>query len=296
MILNLFNNKFYIGSSQNIIKRINAHKSMFRNKNHPNIHLRNSYNKYGDKYFIYLLIEKVENINDLLNREQYWIDELDATNQIIAYNICPNATNMLGFRHSEETKKYLSDIAKGENGSFYGKHHTEESKQKISNKNSNPTPETRLKKSIAGKKTAEYLIPKLTELKFKPVIQLDKDLNFIAKFESIKQAVELTNTRQADISNCCNYKRRKANGFIWVFESEYLNEDYKSKLYGNKLLTKVCQYDLNNNLIKIWDSITEPSQFYNINKSNISNCCAGRHETAKGFIWKYYKDVFPIAI
>lgn len=39
---------------------------------------------------------------------------------------------MYGKHHSEETRKKLSEANKGENNPFYGKHHTEETKKKIS--------------------------------------------------------------------------------------------------------------------------------------------------------------------
>ena len=39
---------------------------------------------------------------------------------------------MYGKHHSEETRKKISEATKGENNPFYGKHHTEETKKKIS--------------------------------------------------------------------------------------------------------------------------------------------------------------------
>lgn len=44
-------------------------------------------------------------------------------------------TPWLGLKHTEETKKILSESMKGENNHFYGKHHTKESKEQISKKN-----------------------------------------------------------------------------------------------------------------------------------------------------------------
>ena len=46
----------------------------------------------------------------------------------------------------------------------------------------------------------------------------------------------------------------------------------------------VNQYDLKGNFIKRWDSIKEPSLFYNC---YISGCVRGRQKTAGGYIWKY---------
>lgn len=55
---------------------------------------------------------------------------------------------------------------------------------------------------------------------------------------------------------------------------------------------KVAQYDLNLNLIKIWDVIREAESFYNDKKTstNISSCCRNYQKTAYGFVWKYYNN------
>lgn len=55
---------------------------------------------------------------------------------------------------------------------------------------------------------------------------------------------------------------------------------------------KVCQFDKNNNLIKIWDSIKEASLFYNTLRSNISNASNKNYRTvfASGYKWQLYED------
>ena len=53
-------------------------------------------------------------------------------------------------------------------------------------------------------------------------------------------------------------------------------------------IRKVAQIDKNNNeIIKIWDSLTEASKEINIDVATIQNVCAKRRKTAGGFIWKY---------
>ena len=47
---------------------------------HYNQHLQNAWNKYGADVFEFYILEKVEDVNDLTAREQYWIDKLDAYN------------------------------------------------------------------------------------------------------------------------------------------------------------------------------------------------------------------------
>ena len=86
------------------------HLNLLRKNKHANTYLQNSYNKNGEENFTFVVIEIIEDENKLTEREQYWIDTLDATNKEIAYNICPTANSMLGYKHSEDTinklKKY----------------------------------------------------------------------------------------------------------------------------------------------------------------------------------------------
>ena len=46
-----------------------------------------------------------------------------------------NKGKRLGYKHSEKTRRKMSEARKGEDNPFYGKHHTEEAKEKISDAN-----------------------------------------------------------------------------------------------------------------------------------------------------------------
>jgi group I intron endonuclease len=69
--------------------------------------------------------------SELLIREKEYFDLLNPE-----YNILKEPGNCLGRKHSEKTKKEMSDSRKGENHSMYGKTHSEESK--LQNSLSNP--------------------------------------------------------------------------------------------------------------------------------------------------------------
>lgn len=49
----------------------------------------------------------------------------------------------------------------------------------------------------------------------------------------------------------------------------------------------VLQYDLDNNLLNRFNSITDAAKSINKDTSHIVSCCKGRRKTAYGFIWKY---------
>ncbi len=50
---------------------------------------------------------------------------------------------------------------------------------------------------------------------------------------------------------------------------------------------KLYQYDLDGNLIRVWDYMSEASKTLGIDKSCISACCLGKIKTSHGFKWSY---------
>lgn len=74
-IINIVNNKRYIGSSINIRTRLWKHRSLLRGNKHENPYLQNSWNKYGEHNFDYYIVEKCSE-ELLLEREQYYIDNM----------------------------------------------------------------------------------------------------------------------------------------------------------------------------------------------------------------------------
>ena len=75
IITNKINGNRYIGSSNNIRRRLWKHRSLLRHNKHENSHLQNAWNKYTENNFIYSILEICE-IKNLLDREQYYIDLL----------------------------------------------------------------------------------------------------------------------------------------------------------------------------------------------------------------------------
>lgn len=55
----------------------------------------------------------------------------------------------------------------------------------------------------------------------------------------------------------------------------------------------VEQYDLENNLIKTWESINHASRELNYNKSGISQCCNNKSKTYKNFKWRFNDPDLP---
>jgi group I intron endonuclease len=108
-IKNIINNKIYIGSSVSFTNRKQEHfRDLFLNKHHC-IALQRAYNKYGLENFVFEVIELVENKNNLIKREQFYIDTLNPE-----YNSSRIAGSCLGIKHSIETNLKNSLNNRGE--------------------------------------------------------------------------------------------------------------------------------------------------------------------------------------
>lgn len=84
------NNKFYIGSSVNINKRLKEHKSSLNRNKHPNSRLQKDWNKYGESNFRYEIVETIYDISQLLTREKWWINNTECYKKEIGFNRSTN--------------------------------------------------------------------------------------------------------------------------------------------------------------------------------------------------------------
>ena len=153
-ILNTINGKFYIGSAKNISARVYEHERQLNNNKHSNCHLQYAWNKYGIENFKFQVVEYCE-VEKLIEREQFWIDNTNCCK--IGYNLSPTAGSQLNFKHSEKTKKLISEKARNisEKTRAKMKAHIFSNEHKknmsVARKNRIIKDETRLKLSIAGK-------------------------------------------------------------------------------------------------------------------------------------------------
>ncbi len=112
VIINKINSKIYVGSTINFNKRWKQHISALNLNRHDNSYLQKSWNKYGKINFEFKVIEEVEP-EFLLEREQYYINLYNACDKNSGYNLLPIAGNMLGYKHTDESKEKISASHKG---------------------------------------------------------------------------------------------------------------------------------------------------------------------------------------
>lgn len=129
--LNKINNKRYYGITSEKTPEIRWKKGYSHNK-----HFESAIQKYGWNNFEHLIIASNLTKQEAEDMEQELIAKYNTNNSQYGYNLTSGGG--LGvFRHSEESKKLMSEHTKGTLNPMYGKHHSEQTKQKISKALSN---------------------------------------------------------------------------------------------------------------------------------------------------------------
>lgn len=143
-LINKINGHSYVGSSINLASRMKNYlnNSFLKSRQNKNMPIVSALLKYGQANFSVLILEHVE-AKDLAIRETYFI-----TSVIPYYNVLKQGYSSLGYKHTQETKNLMSELAKnrvhtdatksliskaltGENNPFYNKSHSIESKIRI---------------------------------------------------------------------------------------------------------------------------------------------------------------------
>ena len=117
-IINVINNKFYVGSAVDFTVRKRKHWWELRRGTHRNKHLQAAWLKYGEPAFTFVIVEELPLDADVLAAENVWLKE--HVGKEYCYNIATDATApQLGMS--------------GEKNAMWGKtfSHTDEAKAKI---------------------------------------------------------------------------------------------------------------------------------------------------------------------
>lgn len=112
----------------------------------------------------------------------------------------------------EEKYKKISEALKGRVSPMTGKHHSEESKMKIS-------------ESHKGKKRSDEVCKRISEskkgrfntAKSKKINQYTKDLVFVAQYPSIAEVQRQFGFSHSNVSSCLAGRIKSAYGYIWRY-------------------------------------------------------------------------------
>jgi len=230
-IVNKINGHKYVGSAVNFYKRKTIHLRQLKKEIHHSDYLQRAWTKYGEDNFEFIILEKVDKKEDLLIREQWWIDNSNSE-----YNVCKVAGSSLGVKRSDETKekcrlahlgekhpewrrKLKSEAQGGEKHWQYGKKMPDEVKQKKSESmkkffktNTHPM---KGKKSTLTEQSKESMIDKLSI----PIQQYTKEGEYIRDWKSAKEAGTELNIFPTNITTCLKGKVKTAGKFIWKYKN-----------------------------------------------------------------------------
>lgn len=175
-ITNTINGMHYVGGASDLSVRFRTHKGMLKKGCHFNKKLQNDWDKYGSGSFTFNVIEIIDEVEKLIDREQHWMKTLNVIER--GFNLSKKSAGMIGMRHSLATKEKISTSSKGTKlseetkakisaahmgkalspegkakllAANLGRKASEETRKRMSIARSNVSAETRLKISIAGK-------------------------------------------------------------------------------------------------------------------------------------------------
>ena len=191
------------------------------------IALKNAINKYGKENFTREIIENCKTKEELDSREKFWIEYYNATESEDFYNITSGGDGGFGSgknspwygKHlSDETKEKLSKIKSGENNPFYGKTHSDEVKKKLSEKalNQRHSKETREKMSKSMKENHADFNGK-NNPRANPVNQYNLNGEFIKRWDYAKEASRTLDINYSSLISCCTGKYKSSGGFKWEY-------------------------------------------------------------------------------
>ena len=279
-ISNKIDGKVYIGQSWNVEKRWENEKCGYINEI-----FNRAFKKHGKENFEFSIIEEFnfennsENQEILNDLEIKYIKEYNSTNRNFGYNIKEGGHRG---RHSEESKRKISEANKGKKH-WLGKKHSEETKNKIRQKNIGRkmseeakekirrrviSQETREKMSISskGRKWTDKQREEICEALHKRVISQEtrEKISFIHKGKEVSQE-----TREK-ISAA-------KKGHVTKEETKQLLRDIsKQKKEVRCIETGV-----------IYESINEAARQTQINNSSIGSVASGKRKTAGGLSWEF---------
>lgn len=154
---NKLNGKSYIGSSVNLSNRLKQYygKRLLKCKHISLIY--QALIKYGHSNFTLVILEYCKSTEDVISREQYYIDFFNPQ-----YNILQTAGSPLGRVHSEEARQKIA-------ASKLGNKHSEETKAKMAKaavgRVFSDVTRGKLRESRLGKKYSEVTLAKMAAVK-----------------------------------------------------------------------------------------------------------------------------------
>lgn len=277
------NNKIYVGSSDNIDKRLVSHLSRLKRNVHHSAYLQAVYNKHGKENLEFSIIEVMLDNNDKLIKEQFWMDHFQSYNKNFGYNMSKTAScNTTG-----EVKIYQYTAE----GIYIKEWNSIKKAKETLNLISIPSA---LSNKSTHKLSGGFQWKYYKEEKIKSELKLYCCYNlkgiFVKSFYKVEEIKSFFKVKElSNILRCSNNNTTSCNHFWRIVNT--VNFDKVITVVQKKTRAKkIIQLDKNNNIINTFNSLTEASKFIEVSASNLHrvvNSNNSKYKTCKGFVWKY---------
>ena len=209
------NNKKYIGiTSQKPERRWRKNGEGYKS----HVYFWKAIQKYGWDNFEHDILYTNLTKKEAEQKEVELIAHYNSNNVDFGYNMSIGGeSGSKGYKYTDEQREYMRSINCGINNPMYGRHHTDETKQKerISHLRENLSEDTIYKMSVAkkGKKRDRQSVVKQIATISNKVICIETSV----VYNGTKEAGRLNNIDPSCISKVCRGERKTAGGFHWCY-------------------------------------------------------------------------------
>lgn len=216
---NRANGKGYVGKTGRTLRqRRKEHRddALVRGSDMP---FHRAIRLYGPEAFEWIVLSRGGSENELNELERHHIQEQDAFRS--GYNCTQGGDGMLGWKHSEETRRRMSEARRGEGNPNWGgisdEHKRNIAKSKVGT-GTGPRPHMR------GRRRSEETRRKISlgSMRRKDPIsvrQLSTDGEFIAMYPSLSKAAQAVGGTGPGIKRCCE-GQSTYRGYVWCYVTQ----------------------------------------------------------------------------
>ena len=110
-ITNMMNGKVYVGQTKQHKFSVRKHVHLFdlRRKKHGNRHLQFAFNKYGEEAFVFEIIKKIQNEENVTLYEQFFVNLYQSDNHKYGYNVRPAVDSNFGIKHGPQSQEVINN-------------------------------------------------------------------------------------------------------------------------------------------------------------------------------------------
>lgn len=287
-VTNTINGKVYVGITNQTFK-VRWYKHCSDSLRGSEFPLHNAIRKYGVDNFTIELLEICDTLEQLKEREKFWIIELQSKVDKNGYNLTDGGDGTFGKKLSEETKDKIRQKA-------LGRVVSEEVKDNL-------------------RKRSPFR---------KEVKMFDLQGNYIQTFESCTSAAKFVNGKANHIADVARGKANKAYNYKWSYTGEITKQEEVKPIVTQVVKTKrvtseetklklsisnkenwteekrkqsslnnpknhpILQYTLDGEFVKEYYNVSDAARSVGASThTNIAKCARGIRKKACGFVWRY---------